>query len=115
MGRRAHHPAMQHPGHPDVLHKGEGAEHFVRNVPAFNRSSDDRVILRRFRFCLTCDLYVEFFTRDEFGVSDLFIRCPAHDRDTISGDDLLACYLEPFGREIDERRTRFGGRLANGT
>ena len=106
---------MQHPGHHHVLHIGERAEHFFRNVPAFNRSSDDRVILRRFRFCLTGDLYVEFFTGDQFSVSDLFMRYPAHHRDAIPGDDLLGCYLEPFGREIDERRARFGRRLANGT
>src|SRR2546430_13574847 len=48
--------------------------------PAFNGGSDDRVILRRFRFDLAGDLQVELFSPDELTVCDLLVRCAAHHR-----------------------------------
>ena len=44
--RRAHHAAVQHAGHAEVLHVGEAAGHLVRDVDARHRLADDLVVLR---------------------------------------------------------------------
>ena len=44
-GRRTHHAPVQHARHAEVLHVGEGAGHFVRDVEARHGRADDLVLL----------------------------------------------------------------------
>src|SRR5580704_7520449 len=85
VGRRAHDAAVQHPGDVHVLHIGETAEDFFRNIPARNRFADDPVILGLLRFRLAGDLDVELLAADEVGVGELPGRRIAHADDAVGG------------------------------
>ena len=65
---------MQHARHLEILHVGEAARDFVRNVEPCDGLADDRVGCRVFQRRLGVDLHREIALADDFGISDAASR-----------------------------------------
>ena len=106
---RAHHAAMKHAGHADVMDVDEFAGRLGRKVDARHRLADDAIGIGGFDFDVIGEFEADDVVADQFAVADAAVMSadqPVFDR------KLLERQLEPFRGARDQKLPGLRGGLA---
>jgi hypothetical protein len=108
----AHHAAVQHAGHADVVHEGELAGRFRRQIDARHGVADDAVVAGRLDLDVIGKLEPDRLVADQLAIADAAIVMPANE--TVLDLEIGRRKLQPRGRAREQELPRLGRSLAQG-
>ncbi len=111
--RRPHDPAMQHAGHPHVMHVDEFAGRLGRDIAPGHRNPDDAVIRGRLDGGLPIDAEPVALTRQEFAIAQMAVAIVDADGAVRHGQILGRC-VQRLCRPRDQEAARGRGSQAEG-